>query len=86
LPYRPRYRYELGMNSAPDDMQQRLIALETRLTHHERMAEELSDVLAEQQRTIDMLTAQVRRLTGRLQEIAAGWSPSPQDDRPPPHY
>jgi len=54
------------MNAEPDDMQQRLIALETRLTYHERMAEELSDVIAEQQRTIDLLTAQLRRLTGRL--------------------
>ena len=74
------------MSPAPDDMQQRLIALETRLTHHERMSEELSDVIAEQQRTIDLLTAQLRRLTGRLQDMAANWSPSPQDDRPPPHY
>ena len=74
------------MNAAPDDMQQRLIALETRLTHHERMAEELSNVIAEQQRTIDLLTAQVRRLSSRLQDMAANWSPSPQDDRPPPHY
>ena len=74
------------MNAPPDDMQQRLIALETRLTHHERMAEELSNVIAEQQRTIDLLTAQVRRLSSRLQDMAANWSPSPQDDRPPPHY
>jgi SlyX protein len=74
------------MSTPPDNLQQRLIALETRLAHHERMAEEVSDVLAEQQRTIDLLTAQLRRLTGRLQEMAAGWSPSPQDERPPPHY
>ena len=74
------------MNAVPDDLEKKLIALESRLTHHERMAEELSDVMAEQQRTIDLLTAQVRRLTGRLQEMAAGWSSSPQDDKPPPHY
>jgi SlyX protein len=74
------------MTITPDDMQQRLIALETRLTHHERMAEEMSDVLAEQQRTIDLLTAQIRRLNERTREMAAGWSPSPQDDQPPPHY
>lgn len=66
--------------------EQRLIDLESRLTHHERMAEELSDVLAEQRRTIDLLSAQVRRLNERVREMAAGWSPSPQDDKPPPHY
>ena len=74
------------MTTNPDDMQQRLIALETRLTHHERMAEEMSDVLAEQQRTIDRLTAQVRRLGERLRDMSADWSPSPQDEKPPPHY
>jgi len=69
------------------DMDKRLVALEIRLTHHERMAEEMSDVLAEQQSTIDRLTAQVRRLTERMRDMtAADWSPSPQDDRPPPHY
>lgn len=68
------------------DTEQRLIALETRLTHHERMAEELSDVLVEQQRAIELLSAQVKRLTARMREMAAGWSSSPQDDRPPPHY
>lgn len=74
------------MTTDPDDMQQRLIALETRLTYHERMADELSDVIAEQQKTIDLLTAQLRRLTERMRDMAAGWSPSPQDDKPPPHY
>jgi SlyX protein len=74
------------MTYQPDDMQERLIALESRLTHHERMAEEMSDVVAEQQRVIDLLTAQLRRLTERMRDMAAGWSPSPQDDRPPPHY
>ncbi len=68
------------------DYEQRLIALESRLTHHERMAEEMSDVMVEQQRTIDLLTAQLRRLTERMRDMAASWSPSPQDDRPPPHY
>lgn len=68
------------------NIEERLIALESRLTHHERMAEEMSDVIAEQQRTIDLLTLQMRRLSERMRDMAAGWSPSPQDDRPPPHY
>ncbi len=68
------------------DYEQRLIALESRLTHHERMAEDMSDVIAEQQRTIDLLTTQLRRLGERMRDLSAGWSPYPQDDRPPPHY
>jgi len=74
------------MTTEPDDMRERLIALETRLAHYERMAEEMSDVMADQQRAIDMLTLQLRRLSERMRDMAAGWSPSPQDDKPPPHY
>jgi SlyX protein len=42
--------------------------------------------VARQALTIDVLTAQIRRLTGRMAEIAEGWSRAPQDDKPPPHY
>ncbi len=71
------------MSNSQDE---RLALLEGRLAHHERMAEELSDVLADQYRIIDMLSAQVRRLGRRLQDLEAGTERSPQDDRPPPHY
>ncbi len=64
----------------------RLIELESRLAHHERMAEELSAVVAEQGRAIAVLTGQLRRLTERLLDAEAGWQRSPQDDKPPPHY
>lgn len=74
---------ELGMD---DDVAARLINLESRLAHHERMAEELSDVIAEQGATIARLTAQLHRLMDRLGDMEAGWGPSPQDSKPPPHY
>jgi SlyX protein len=70
----------------PDARDVRLVELESRLAHHERMAEELSAVVAEQGRTIELLTRQVRRLTDRLLDAEAGWQRSPQDDKPPPHY
>ncbi len=67
-------------------MEKRLIELESRIAHHERMAEDLSQVIADQGRVIDLLVAQVRRLTDRVREAEAGWDRSPQDDKPPPHY
>lgn len=67
-------------------LEQRLVELESRIAHHERMAEDLSSVIADQGRTIDMLSEHVRRLIGRLREMEAGWDRSPQDDKPPPHY
>ncbi|TAN75053.1 MAG: SlyX family protein [Magnetospirillum sp.] len=75
------------MSTTGDDaLEDRLIALEIRLAHHEHMADEMSDVLADQSRTIDMLTAQLRRLRERLEELRVEGEGSPQDDKPPPHY
>lgn len=69
-----------------DQVAQRLIELETRIAYHERMAEDLSSVIADQGRTIDLLTQRVQRLIGRLREVESGYDRSPQDDKPPPHY
>lgn len=69
-----------------DPLEHRLIDLETRITHHERMAEEMSQVMVAQGRTIDILTRRVQALIEKLRSAEAGWSPSPQDERPPPHY
>ncbi|NFV78592.1 SlyX family protein [Magnetospirillum aberrantis] len=67
-------------------LEQRLIELETRIAYYERMAEDLSSVIADQGNLIDVLNERVRRLTGRLREVESGWDRSPQDDKPPPHY
>lgn len=70
-----------------DSLEPRIVELERRLALHERMAEELSAVVAEQARTIDALTLRVRKLLDRLQTVeAVAWERSPQDDKPPPHY
>jgi len=66
-------------------LEQRLADLESRLAHHERMAEEMSEVIFAQGQTIDRLTAQLKRMRDRV-EAAEYAIASPQDDRPPPHY
>lgn len=70
------------MDSALD---QRLANLESRIAHHELMAEEMSEMIVRQGKVIDRLTAQIRRLRDQLEaaEYSAG---APADDRPPPHY
>lgn len=68
------------------DAESRLTELETRLAHHERMAEEMSAVLFEQGRTIDLLTAQTRRLRDRVAELESSMPRASQDEPPPPHY
>jgi SlyX protein len=70
-----------------EPLEPRIVELERRLALHERMAEELSAVVADQARTIDLLTLRVRKLLERLQTVeAVAWDRSPQDDQPPPHY
>ncbi|MBF0561696.1 MAG: SlyX family protein [Alphaproteobacteria bacterium] len=68
------------------EMESRLIDLECRVAYHELAAEEMSSVIVEQGRAIDLLSLQVRRLTERLRDMEATWSPPSQDERPPPHY
>lgn len=58
----------------------RLADLELRFMTLERFTQELSDVVAEQGRTIEALTTQAKRLDERL--LAQGGE---QPDRPP-HY
>jgi SlyX protein len=74
-------------NAMTEILEPRIVELERRLALHERMAEELSAVVAEQGHTIDALTLRVRKLLERLQTVeAVAWDRSPQDDKPPPHY
>lgn len=71
------------VNRATED---RIIDLEIRLAHQEQMVDELSEVIARQDRTIDLLTAQLHRLLDRMRSVEAGSERSPQDDKPPPHW
>ncbi|HVI51053.1 MAG TPA: SlyX family protein [Candidatus Sulfotelmatobacter sp.] len=68
------------------ELEERLTALEIRVAHYENMAEDLSDVIARQDRTIDLMAVKLQRLIERLRSIEAGGERSPQDDKPPPHY
>ena len=67
-------------------LEQRLTDLESRLAHHERMAEEMSQVIFLQGQMIDRLTTQLRRVREQVAEAEFSGGRSPQDDRPPPHY
>jgi uncharacterized coiled-coil protein SlyX len=64
-----------------DALEPRLVDLELRFMKLERYAQELSDVVAEQQRRIDALVTE----TKRLRERGAQEEPAAANDRPP-HY
>jgi uncharacterized coiled-coil protein SlyX len=64
-----------------DTLEPRLVDLELRFMKLERYAQELSDVVAAQQRRIDALLLE----TERLRERTAQREPAVGNDRPP-HY
>jgi len=66
-------------------LSERIDALEMRLTHQERIIEDLNTIVIDQWKRIDALTRQLANLADRVQEAEdnAGLTPP---DRPPPHY
>lgn len=68
-----------------DNLERRLVEIEQRLSFSERVAEDLSGVVAAQGRMIDALDRRLSELRKRFEETST-WQPTPQDERPPPHY
>jgi SlyX protein len=64
------------------ELEQRIVDLELRFMRQEKLAHELSDVIALQQRTIDRLILELRTLR---EQILAGGEAMAKDERPP-HY
>jgi SlyX protein len=63
----------------------RLTELELRYMQLERIVEELSDVVASQQRALDRLGAELARAAARLRELGDR-AEGPIPDEKPPHY
>ena len=71
------------MTTPEEHLEKRIVDLELRYMQQERLAHELSDVVAAQQRAIDRLAAELKVL--REQVLAAG-AEAPAKDERPPHY
>jgi SlyX protein len=67
-----------------DALNERIDALEMRLTYQDVTIETLNQTITAQWVEIDRLTRQVAELKERLQEAESN-APSPVDE-PPPHY
>ncbi len=65
----------------------RLTTLENLLTFQEDTINSISDVVAEQQKTIDTLSERLRRLESKVREVDMGGSiVNPDNEPPPPHF
>jgi SlyX protein len=65
--------------------QDRIIDLETRLTHLDDTVEQLNDVITEQQKSINTLEHVLHKLVKEHSEMKEQFAPD-IIDAPPPHY
>ncbi len=70
-----------------DDVNNRLIEIETKLAYQEDLAQSLNDILVEQRKLIEFLAKRVEKLQSELEDVADSnqFSNKP-DDELPPHY
>ncbi|CDF82743.1 hypothetical protein PKB_1380 [Pseudomonas knackmussii B13] len=67
------------------DLEQRLADLESRQAFQDDAMQTLSDVVYEQERTIERLRMQMQALLKRLEDLQ-GQVGVADDEAPPPHY
>ena len=67
-------------------MSDRLDAIEEKVAHLERALNELSDVVARQQKEIDQALQRNQRLLDRIATLESDLGPSATADEKPPHY
>jgi len=62
-----------------NELEQRLIELEIRSTHQERLIEELNEVVAAEDRRIADLQREIKNLRQTLQRLQPELTPSPDE-------
>jgi SlyX protein len=67
-------------------MNQRLDSIEEKLAHLERAVNELSDVVARQQKELDAALDRNLRLLDKVAALESDLSPSATAQEKPPHY
>jgi SlyX protein len=67
-------------------MSPRLDAIEEKLAHLERAVSELSDVVARQQKELDLALERNQRLLDKLAVVESELGPSATVHEKPPHY
>ena len=77
--------------SETDALEERLIALETRIAYQDRMIEELSGVIATQDRKIEDLTHKLREIARQIEPLFnadknSGVAGDGSAAEKPPHY
>ncbi len=72
--------------SPSESLTQRVVELESRITHLQRDLDQFNSVILEQQAEIKLLNTMIARLQGRLSELADPPESRNQLEELPPHY
>ena len=67
-------------------MNDRIALIEEKLAFLERAVNELSDVVARQQKELDRATDRHQRLLDKLAAMESDWGPGATTEEKPPHY
>ncbi len=70
----------------PSADQSRTDELEIRISHHERMIEDLNTTITSQWKELDRLRRDVERLSDRLASAEVAIGPDSGEEPPPPHW
>ena len=67
-------------------MEDKIIALETKLAYQEHTLEALNQVVTKQQNEIAILTLGLQKLNAQIKQVAPSNLASIDQETPPPHY
>jgi len=73
-------------NSKHEQLEEKLIDLEIRLTHQEDHIQSLDKIIYEQDQQLGALTEKIKQLDYKLKSAGNENILSTADDKPPPHY
>ncbi len=69
-----------------NELEDKIIEIETKLAFAEESIEQLNDVIVSQQKVLDKLTRQIQLLDKKIDEEAQNWQQTNPTDETPPHY
>jgi len=76
----------MSVNSKHEQLEEKLIDLEIRLTHQEDHIQSLDKIIYEQDQLLGALTEKIKQLDFKLKSVGDENILSAADDKPPPHY
>ncbi|ATX82854.1 SlyX protein [Mariprofundus ferrinatatus] len=67
-------------------MEKRIIELETKISYQDHIISELDDVVTSQQKQIEKLEKEMKRVQAHLKALTSSGLAHPDEESPPPHY